>query len=1009
MSSGSGVFAGSLGSSAGSLASSPTPVAQSASFTSPVDTDKVVHEDATEASTNLESLLQELAGNGPSNTRKLALLSRLQELPWGADLGVGEAEKALVTLETLRGGNTSAADPLSAAVKGSAVAVQAAIFIVLDLPHKRKNHFQNFVHSLLSVLGQTNNDSNIPLRTAAAMALYEIELTYPGMLSSSAAQITRYACHEKTPALGAYATLASAVVPSGVKMAGGAQAKRASRRWTRNLADSSAEFVMPPSYLSHPLQFKIPRETEKLEAPSELSAMAMDLASLLPRLPPFAQLAIITALITCSRPLGLDRNVVVKGISCLCHGLITGGCQGASDIRAIAVVVALRGPLGWAELLSDGGCMLLSQIGLLDPAMPPWRVWLACRWRKDLLYYLVSRGISIPSPIRPYPLVVACSPIVLSELLCAVPAALASIDGGLQGGETQARCLTAVTAALRKYIIKTEAMTDVYTTMWVSWLLADDMCGGKTQTLTLLVNVLLSHPQDLGKVAVRILVTLKNLAEASKLNSCGLRRKPSLTSLAATTVEGASRESVGRDHSAASSLIEIPRHYSLSYRSTLRAAKMHPRPTRACSAVEHSVMTTPRASGASEATTAGAANVINDAVTIFEWLHRNLPLALLHTATQRGLPLGPLLHLVEYALQLPNPDKAVIEALAAWLRARGTAAEWNEELLSLSAARAAFRDAPASPELLDALQVLIASLHKPDIRAQATMLHSELTRTEPTWFNSLTASPAAFQEAASELVPRCMINHTMELRTSPCATTPSHQGGEECQKCAGILNLRQFYRCDVCDFNLCIACAKVQCRLPATDPKRQAEAAEVFGKLLTVKRVAGTRLISVASEGALTSPEAYTSATAADLTATLGLTFEVELVDTGEGLEIFAVEVHMEPHCRDEEAPQGCQRVLAGVLGDLPVMVVPFVSQGLKGKHSLEMRLAPSFPAPFALHPTVTFTVHYAGSWMLLHVPTMALPLKACDLMFPCPAPRDAWLSIFNTLWDSSPETLQDE
>ncbi|KAJ9459235.1 hypothetical protein DIPPA_23643, partial [Diplonema papillatum] len=387
------------------------------------------------------------------------------------------------------------------ALKGQVLATIATIQILLDLPHKKQHTFVAFVNTAFSFTVQQNNPLTTKLRTDAALALYEVELAFPGILLMQSSILLELATNERTSASGAYTLLAAAVVPSGGKLA--ANAPRRARQSSQRQTDGplTVTYSVPPSFLASPLQFRVPKQGTERKDLIDLRGNIVQLSTLISRVPVFVQAAIVGVLMVVSRTFGVDRDVVHQAVVKVSRGLASGQANIASAPLAVSLAVALMSPEGMPEVLADAGTTLLLHLGTFDYASPEWTQWLLFRHRRELTCYTTP---DTSSPLKLGGIVPMFSPIVLFEALAA---------GRALGDSAQiADIVSPVVCTVKKFDVHSSMMQTLFVAVWVAWLTVPPFCG-REAVLGLLVNLLLKRSDTFAEPLKVIISRMKLLSD----------------------------------------------------------------------------------------------------------------------------------------------------------------------------------------------------------------------------------------------------------------------------------------------------------------------------------------------------------------------------------------------------------------------------------------------------------------------------------------------------------------
>eukprot|EP01059_Diplonema_ambulator_P036142 TRINITY_DN8891_c0_g1_i1.p1 TRINITY_DN8891_c0_g1~~TRINITY_DN8891_c0_g1_i1.p1 ORF type:complete len:973 (+),score=276.56 TRINITY_DN8891_c0_g1_i1:255-2921(+) len=793
----------------------------------------------------------------------------------------------------------------------------AAVHIILDLPHKRQDLFSDFMNKLFAYLIMSCDESNARIRHDAALALHEVELAFPGILIMQASLVTELASRETTPSTAAaYAVLASAIIPSGVKLSSNAPSRRARQNSSKGNTGTpippKVYYVVPASYLSYPLQFKVPRADTERQEISDLKAGMLQLCSLTGSLPLPAQVAVVGSLMMVSRPLAIEREALHGAISKVCRGLTSGRSTTPTDVLAIAMAVALRNAGGLPELLSDRGSTLLIQLGLHDPTHPVWKQWLLYKWRKDLCYHLASKSVPMSSPLRMGGVASYYSAMVLSEALQAGPAALMDLTH-------LAEVLGPMLLAVKRHQARSRYTKLVFVDVWCTWFMTAGYCGGKEQVLQMLVNLLLRHPDEFRLQVVEVYEELKRLSMLQGMKEEKQKDVP-VGSYGYGSLGNGNNGSFREGSYGAG---------SLKFRTPL-----------------------------SEYSEVSVDADVMDAGSTYEWLLRELPLALMRTALQRkGAGLGPSLCFVDTLFKSESPAKHVAcRLLVELLKQRFETADWREQLLSLNCIKSALLSTNADAFMLQALSQMVRFFRSPSVRAQASMLYNMHTRLETNSFDEPENPPDM-----PVPLPQCPNGHdTMQGNGT--------MGLLKCTQCSNDVDPFTCYHCGDCKYYICVACIKTNVKqdehVATSDPCPAG---------LTLSR-AGTVYVECMGE------EDYLASKNMVLCVDLKLSF-----DEGDG-ELLAVEVHFE--IEPVEGVVGSEGVEACYVLPLEVLSVACLTGGSCADLTLHMEQVE--PVPVKLLPTIVYSVVQDGVWHEKAARLPPLTLNAEDVLRPCPVSDDS-------------------
>eukprot|EP01060_Flectonema_neradi_P034365 TRINITY_DN6010_c0_g1_i1.p1 TRINITY_DN6010_c0_g1~~TRINITY_DN6010_c0_g1_i1.p1 ORF type:complete len:988 (+),score=164.63 TRINITY_DN6010_c0_g1_i1:86-3049(+) len=448
-----------------------------------------------------EAMLEGVASE-PSIETKISMLGAFQETVH--TMGMSDAISVLNTLDKMLQGGTSAADLLGVCLKSEVLATMAVIHTLLDFPHRKHDVFCDFVDRCFSFITKSNDDTNIQLRSCAAMCLLELELAYPGIFIKETTIISSIAQRERTSAVSAYASLAAAMVTSAVKVTSRrSRVEPASITQERDAdffssAGMSYKYKLPATYLSYPLQLKPPSASENVVTGAmPYKSSLLDLIQLLPNVALSVSVSLASAVLITSKCLGIDRQHVHRVFSYISRGLVSGKTVTGNNLESLAVAGTCRHVM--PQFLADSGATLMIQLGLLDPLAPTIHQYIQFRWRRQLSHAIAANSNdviddnSLLSPLRMGGVACLYHPAVVFEAIAAAPTAVRDVSH-------VAELISPIAIVLSRYKKRNHnsdlMVQELFMKPWYEWIRFSQYCGGRDAVIQILVNLILHRVED---------------------------------------------------------------------------------------------------------------------------------------------------------------------------------------------------------------------------------------------------------------------------------------------------------------------------------------------------------------------------------------------------------------------------------------------------------------------------------------------------------------------------------
>ena len=429
---------------------------------------------------------------------KITMLGAFQETVQGMNLN--DAVSVLEPLEQMLEGSTSAADPLRVALKSEVLTTMAVIHTLIDFPHRKHDVFCKFVDLCFSWITKSNDDTNVQLRSCAAMALLELELAYPGIFIKESTVMTNLAKKERTSAVTAYTSLAISMASSAVKVASRRSRVEPIIHSDPHQTETSINYnyKLPATYLSYPLQLKSPSPSENVvNGALPYKSNLIELIQLLPTVALSVCLSLASAIFITSKSLSIEKQHIHKVFAYICRGLVSGKTVTGKNLESVALAGMCRHVV--PGFLADEGATLMIQLGLIDPTADTLHQYIHFKWRRELSIAIVEKSggeldqNSLVSPLRMGGVISMYHPVVVFEAVAAAPTAV-------RDPSHIAELLSPISVALSKYNytgdISSVFSSEVFIKPWYHWICLSQYCGGRVATIQILVNLLLHRSDD---------------------------------------------------------------------------------------------------------------------------------------------------------------------------------------------------------------------------------------------------------------------------------------------------------------------------------------------------------------------------------------------------------------------------------------------------------------------------------------------------------------------------------